>query len=87
MKAPIITARRAVYRSAIGRAGRPWRFTKIAALRDYAAAKFWERHPCECDRGDNVTPPDTCEWHRDAGREWRIAVIRRYARLLARRPS
>ena len=87
MTAPLITRERAVYRSSIGRTGRPWRFTRLAALRDYASAKFWESHPCECDRGDHITPPDVCGWHRDKGREYRIAVIGRYARLLARRPS
>lgn len=84
----LLSASRLMYRSPIGRSGRPWRRTKLSALRDYAAAKFWQKHPCECDRGDrgdHETRGFACEWHDgDMNRDKRIAIVNRYARLLLR---
>lgn len=82
----LLRAERTMYRSPIGRPGRPWRRTKLAALRDYAAAKFWQEHPCTCDPGDpGETRGTACERHDgDARRDKRIAIVNRYARLLLR---
>jgi len=43
--------------------GRRW-LTLKAACNSAARKKIMER--CDCDRGDEVTPPETCEYHKEA---------------------
>lgn len=86
MSGAVLAIERVVYRSSIGRSSRPFRFTRAAAFGDYAAAKFWEAHPCDCDDPHPASgyPGSTCAWHTDAGRQHVAMVVRRYARLLMR---
>lgn len=63
---------RTVYRGG----GRGW-FTLQAAANAEARQAIKAR--CECDNGDEVTPPETCEYHSDMERYTKIK--RRLARM------
>jgi hypothetical protein len=71
----------AVEQATVYRAGgRRW-FTKRAAIKAYAAAKFRAKHPCECEQADYGSgyPGFTCHVH-----DVRDRVLPRYVRLLWR---
>jgi hypothetical protein len=77
MTVPIfVTEQATVYRAG----GRRW-FTRQAAIKAYAGAKWRAKHPCECEHGDYASgyPGYTCQTH-DA----RDAVMPRYLRVLRR---
>jgi hypothetical protein len=46
---------------------------------------WFAKYPCECSRGDHVTPPDTCGSHDEYGTIRRVKVAFRIARLWMRR--
>jgi hypothetical protein len=60
--------------------GRRW-FTKRAAVKAYAAAKFRTKHPCKCENPDYGSgyPGYVCHVH-----ELRECVLPRYVRVLWR---
>jgi hypothetical protein len=55
-------------------------FTRHAAER--AEAKAAIKSQCECDRGDHVTPPYACGYHRDPVRYQRM--IRLYVAMFVK---
>lgn len=57
-------------------AGRRW-LTKRAAGRAEARAKIKKR--CECEKGDEVTPPYACHYHSDYDRYTKM--IRRLGKI------
>jgi len=63
------------------RAGRRRYFTKKAALRAYASARFRQKHPCECESPDYSSgyPGYDCE-----SCKVRDKVMTRYLRVLKR---
>lgn len=79
---PIVRLTRTVYRA---HGSCRSRFTKQAAYRDAAMLVWWKKYPCRCDYGDEFTSGEACEWHTDDGKEWRVKVAYRLARLWMRR--
>ncbi len=77
---PVIVETATVYRA---RGGRRF-FTKAAALRSYAAAKFRAKHPCECEDAvyEDGYPGFGCHVH-----DLRDKVLPRYLRVLKRLES
>jgi hypothetical protein len=52
--------------------GRRW-FTRFAAEKAEARAIIKKR--CECDKGDDVTPPYVCTYHNDTERYQRLVHL------------
>ena len=72
----------AVEQATVYRAGgRRW-FTRKAAIKAYASAKFRTKHSCECEQGDYASgyPGYNCHVHDVWDR-----VMPRYLRLIERR--
>lgn len=55
--------------------------TKASAYRREAIHRIAKKYPCECDAGDGITSPYSCERHSWSASRW-PRLVRRLARFL-----